>query len=258
MFQKEDKVLYVELSDSMGNKRYLLPDKEDILLQLKALLRDYKGIHLVQEGTAKITGDPNYDDVNTIMEIEEIPATVDCLFYVYMPDHPDSINNFARYSASLIELILQKEVNKVSTETSSSLTDELREQVAKPSATVLSLPASSKAPSLTDQLREQVKTPSQPVQISAPLSYPRSSSSSSMNKNTIDEIYGLQLQVIDQITSLTQKVDAVGVGLGAPKQGDPITGEQLEQWFSESAVKVGFTKAFDVLAQRIAGISTEE
>lgn len=287
MFSKETQAIYVELADSGGRKRYLLPNELTTLGKLKALLTKYPQISLVRNGFAKVTSDPDKSELDSIMEIEHIPVKVNALYRVHMPDHPDIVDNFARYSEDLINLIAEEsEVNEMQIVTSNpvSLTESLKAQVNSPE---VSFPSASVAPgaSLTDSLKAQVDAKREATRNrpQAPAAHVESSSApwvdqlprklaSVMSEQTDEELaldheeyverhleeqYEILLQVVDQISSINEKVDAIGVRMYAPEVGETLTGEQLEKWFSEAAAKVGFAQAFEILALRIQGENPE-
>lgn len=290
MFAVDTQAIYVELSDSAGRKRYLLPNELTTMGKLKALLTKYPQLSLVRQGIAGIKSGPDKSELDTIMEIEHLPVKVDALYRVHMPDHPDTVDNFARFSEGLIKLVNEEsEVSQMQTavasSSSSSLTDQLKAQLPSSQQADISL-SSGSGPSLTDSLKQQVaqqKADKRPQAPAAPVAPPAQQSGGSSAapwvehlprrlgevlseqgeteimeheeyvEKHLEEQYEILLQIIDELSALHDKVDAIGIRIIAPQQGEPITGKQLQTWFAESAAKVGFEQAFEALAMRLAG-----
>lgn len=287
MFAQGSRAIYVELSDATSRKRYLLPDEATTIPKLQALLRKHPSVHLVRNGTANVTGAPDKSELDSISELEGLPAKVDHLQKVHMPDHPDTPDNFARYSADLVRLINEEtEVSTVETGTASapSLTDQFRSQITSQESSAMSVPSKPQAPSLgglTDSLRQQMadkkSSTSRPLAPASPASaqsapqlvdhlprrlgevvHAQDSEEEVEDHETyverfVEEIYDVVQDIANTVRNVDAKVDAIGIRLVAPQQGDAITGEQLSKWFAEAAAKVGFDKAFDELALRIQG-----
>lgn len=267
-YKKGDQALYVELTDADSRKRYLIPNELTMLPKLHALLAKFPSVSFVRSGIANITSDPDSSELDSLNEIQDIPAKVDSLYRAHMPDHPDSVDNFVRYSKALIDLIQETEVSPVlelptgssAPDTKPSLTDQLRDQVGSVGSSVppgtqveggqLSLVADNKEPSLTEKLRKQV---TKVTGSSVPAPRLNVSSVPNQTMQEAQDEFDHQDYVERQLEALHEKIDALTLQVAAPQQGQDITGTQLGQWFAEAAAKVGFDKAFEVLAKRIKG-----
>lgn len=105
-FQQGSQVTYVELEENDVNKRFIVPNLENLEGKVRGLLRGQPKVFLVRTGTATITSVPS-DDVESVAGLQAIPSAVTALYNIQVHNHEvlGSAATTARYSDELTQLI---------------------------------------------------------------------------------------------------------------------------------------------------------
>lgn len=105
-FQQGSQVTYVELEENDVNKRFIVPNLENLEGKVRGLLQGQPKVFLVRTGTAAITSAPS-DDVENVAGLQAIPSTVTAVYDVQVYNHEvlGNATTTARYSDELTQLI---------------------------------------------------------------------------------------------------------------------------------------------------------
>lgn len=139
-FVQNSQVSYVELEENDVNRRYILPNFENLEGKIRGALQGNPKVLLIRTGNATITSKTT-DDIATVTGLQAIPSSVDAVYNIEVHDHPvlGHSGTTARYSNDLTglisateptrEVVTVSQVNAPPAEPKKDLTSQLRQQM---------------------------------------------------------------------------------------------------------------------------------
>lgn len=175
IFGVNTQVTYVELEENDVNRRYVLPNFENVSNKVLSAISNQPKVNLVRIGFATILSAPDTVAAETSSALQAIPSTVSAIYTIQMNNHDvlGTAQANARYSEELTQLIGNTqalEFGNVNAPVQSAI------PAPAPAAPAVDLTAQLRAQMLSSKQAEFAKPitapPVEPVTPSVPVSEP--------------------------------------------------------------------------------------